>query len=275
MRWQHAVIWRLKQKPSTQLCFFDICVALVSVVGRVRIIATPSLRKIAPKEPVRELSMRASLARTEIGPHGLTILNRIESMMSCSSRYPGRCRDESSLLPQKHDPQCFFFDKTPVRSSASDHRIPAMICDKSLGTRFFPLPQLLTIPKPLRSAGYCNKSLVRSCSSVTKLWSSASAHRIQCRYVTKSWWSLISSFANPSPSRSRPVPQVLQQKPDPQLFFFDKTPVVICGNPSDPVTICDKIWCSHFSSSAGPHDPPNRPGRPDVATKAWSAVCLL
>ena len=145
MRWQHAVIRRLEQKPSRQLCFFDICVALVNVVGRDRVIATPSLRKIAPKEPVRELPMRASLPRTAICSQGLPIPRRLERTMSWSSRYPGRCRYESSLLPQKHDPQCFFFDKTPVICERSSD--PAMICDKHLGHSLFSSFQ----PSPSRS----------------------------------------------------------------------------------------------------------------------------
>ncbi len=63
MRWQHPVIWRLEQKPGTQLCFFDICVAFVNVVGRDRVIAAPSLRKIAPKEPVGKLSDEGKLGK--------------------------------------------------------------------------------------------------------------------------------------------------------------------------------------------------------------------
>ena len=111
----------MEQKPGTQLCFFDICVGLVGVAGLVLIVATPTLGEFAPNEPVRELPMRVSLARAEIGTHGLPILSRLERMMSWATRYPGRYRDESSLLPQKPDPQCFFFDKH--RLFASDHRI--------------------------------------------------------------------------------------------------------------------------------------------------------
>jgi hypothetical protein len=177
MRWQHAVIWRLKQKPGTQLCFFDICVGLVSVVGRVRGIVTPSLCKIAPKEPVRKLPMRASLPRTAIRPQGLRILSRLERTMSCSSRYPGRFGDESRLLPQKPDPQCCFFDKTPVICERSSD--PAMICDKHLGHSLlssFPNPHH---PDVAPSVRYCHKSLIRNVSSLTKHWSPASAHRIR------------------------------------------------------------------------------------------------
>lgn len=129
MRWQHAVIWRLEQKPSTQSFFFDICVALVSVVGRVGVIATPSLRRTAPKKLVRKLPNRAN-------DSCLTGTLRIRiTLMNCSSREPVRFRDESSLLPQKPDPQCFFFDKTPaICELPSD---PVTICDKNLVLTFF------------------------------------------------------------------------------------------------------------------------------------------
>jgi hypothetical protein len=65
--------------------------------------------------------------------------------MSCSSRDPGRIRNESSLLQQKPGPQFSFFDKTPVISErASD---PTTIGDKILVLAFFFLP----IPSPSRS----------------------------------------------------------------------------------------------------------------------------
>jgi len=68
MRWQHAVIWRLEQKPRTQLCFFAICVGLVSADERVRVIATPSLRKIAPKEAAPKLAKDHNWSTRTPGP---------------------------------------------------------------------------------------------------------------------------------------------------------------------------------------------------------------
>jgi len=103
--------------------------------------------------------------------------------MSCFSRYPARFRDESSLLQQKPDPQCFLFDKTPVICERPSD--PMAICDKILALGNFLL--------------------------------------------------------HPTPHHPEVVPfgRMLQQKPDPQFFFFDKT-LVICVRPSDPKTIRDK-----------------------------------
>jgi len=56
---------------------------------------------------------------------------------------------------------------------------PLTICDKIPALAFFFLPQPLTSPEVAQSARYCNKSLICSVSSLTKHWSSTSAHRIQ------------------------------------------------------------------------------------------------
>jgi hypothetical protein len=101
MHRQHAVIWRLEQKPSTQLCFFAICVGLVSVEDRARVVATPSLRKIAPKEAVRKLPMRASLPRTAIGPQGLPIPSQLERILLQGGNMDDTNREQRDLSEEK------------------------------------------------------------------------------------------------------------------------------------------------------------------------------
>lgn len=66
--------------------------------------------------------------------------------------------------------------------------------------------------------------------------------------------ALVFSLPQPLTIPKPPVRPVLQQKPDPRIFFFEKPPVIY-GHPSHPATICDKLLALAFSSSAAPHPP--------------------
>jgi hypothetical protein len=70
------------------------------------------------------------------------------------------------------------------------------------------------------------------------------------------------SCSSRDPGRVRHESSLLQQKPGPQFFFFDKT-LVICERPSDPTTICDKnLVLGNFLLSPTPQ-------HPEVARFGW------
>lgn len=102
----------------------------------------------------------------------------------------------------------------------------------------------------------CNKSLIRSIAVFDRTL--VICHR-PSDPVTISDKVLVLVFSLPQPLTipKPPVRPVLQQKPDPRIFFFEKTPVIY-GRPSRPVTICDKLLVLAFSSSAAPTPSPNR-----------------
>ncbi len=87
----------------------------------------------------------------------------------------------------------------------------------------------------------CHKSLIRNFSSLTK-------HPVVCEPSSDPAMicdkhlghSLFSSLPDPSTSQVTPSARVLQQKPGPQFFYFDKT-LFICEGRSDVMAICDKI----------------------------------
>jgi len=124
----------------------------------------------------------ASLPKHRSSASGQPILGHSRFSSFLNPHHP-EVAPSARISQQKPDPQFFFFAKTLVICERPSN--PVTIFDKILVLSFLFLLQLLTIAKSPGSPEFCNKSLFRSFSSLTKLWSSASARPIQRRNVTE------------------------------------------------------------------------------------------